>query len=67
MVELQAAGLLKQLAEKRAGPKSGLDEILPKEQRRGVPKFYRQIELRGASFDSKTRPVVKRAEKFGKS
>ena len=64
LVELQGAGLLKQLAEKGAGLKSGLDKILPKKQRRRVPKFYRQIELRGASFDSKPRPVVKRAEKF---
>ncbi len=64
LVELQATGLLKQLAEKWAGLKSGLYKILAKKQRRGVPNFYRQIELRGASFDSKPRPVVKRAEKF---
>jgi hypothetical protein len=64
LVELQATGFLKQLAEKGAGLKSSLNKILPKKQRRGVPKFYRQIELRGASFDSKPRPVVKRAEKF---
>ena len=67
MVELQGAGLLKEFAEKGAGPKSSLDKILPEKQRRGVPNFYRQIELRGASFDSKPRPVVKRAEKFSES